>query len=54
MTDHSGQPVRAFSVGPLTENRIIIGEGADPEDLQATGAWVSASSDDVVDQEEWR
>jgi hypothetical protein len=51
MTDHSGQPVEAFQVGPQREQRLIVGEGADPEDLRATGAWVSADIDDTVDLE---
>jgi hypothetical protein len=54
MTDHSGQPVRAFPVGGQHERRIVIGEGCDPDDLQATGAWVSIEADEALDQEAWR
>jgi hypothetical protein len=51
MTDHSGQPVEAFQVGPQREQRLIIGEGVDPDDLQATGAWVGARIEDTIDLE---
>jgi hypothetical protein len=51
MSDHSGPPVRVFAVGPRKEQRVMIGEGAVREDVQDTGAWISALADNVVDLE---
>jgi hypothetical protein len=51
MTDHSGQPVRAFPVGGRKERGLIIGEGADRDELQARGRWISAAAGDTADLE---